>query len=32
LGDIGITELVLVAAPPEDPDPATDWVDALVRP
>ncbi len=32
LSEIGISELVLVAAPPEDPDAAAEWVDALARP
>ena len=32
LSEIGISELVLVAAPPEDPAAAAEWVDALARP
>lgn len=32
LEQIGIDELVLVAAPPEDPDAAPGWLEALARP
>ncbi len=32
LRDIGVSELVLVAAPPEDPDAVPEWVAALARP
>lgn len=32
LRDIGVSELVLVETPPEDPDAVADWVATLVRP
>jgi probable F420-dependent oxidoreductase len=32
LADVGISELVLVAAPPEDPRAVPEWIDALARP
>jgi probable F420-dependent oxidoreductase len=32
LDEIGIDELVLVAAPPGDPKAVTDWIEALARP
>ena len=32
LDEIGVNELVLVAAPPEDPDEVAEWVDSLAAP